>query len=425
MIVKARAIARSGNLEHAIQKTDKKIVPSRRFERFGLKGTSGNTDEWFARHVGAWIETERVWRERDGKRVRVQESRIVFPPKLKIEIRHLPWLIDIMIRDYSSDVVIQARIGKRPIYLHSYIDRLVQNCILGVLGTRLEHLLTDAAHAYRPGRSLYTALWSVRQAVREGYHWIVKADISDFFGSCSAELVDHLLSEWCPWMAHDLRQMIYRCHRPVISSRETGTYQAGSNGHPATLLQGSIIAPALSNLVGHCLIDDPVAQAMGERVVLVRYGDDFLIAARKPADAIDALERVIEPLLNGFNIHLSERKTMRQPVNVMRKIVPFLGKVIVGEKIRTPASGINRMVSLLATTHRKNLRSVFFSVMDSLVFDKPATRKEVMKRLQKRDPRRGRTAQNLLQDYYRLRAKHPPQDPDPQEEIAPYYAVAA
>jgi len=163
--------------------------------------------------------------------------------------------------------------GTRVLTIPSVADRVVQSAAAMVLGPVLDAEFSDASFGYRPGRSVQQAVRRVAYLRRQGFHWVVDADIDDYFDS----------------IRHD--RLLERLERSVpeeavldLVSRWLEAYAEHGVGLP----QGSPISPLLANLY----LDDVDDAIQGRDVHLVRFGDDFLILCKREAAAEKTLERV-------------------------------------------------------------------------------------------------------------------------------------
>ncbi len=167
-----------------------------------------------------------------------------------------------LVRPLHQLLVPKGSGGTRALAVPAVRDRVLLGALALVLGERLEPLFDDASHAYRPGRSVLTAIAQVLQRRDEGMLHVLEADIEAFFDrihhpSLLAALQPHVA---CPALMRLIRHVL----TPLVS--------AGGSEHLTTrgLPQGSPLSPLLANLVLHPL--DAGLRAAGH--ALVRYADD-------------------------------------------------------------------------------------------------------------------------------------------------------
>jgi CRISP-associated protein Cas1 len=60
-------------------------------------------------------------------------------------------------------------------------DRIVQQALLNLLHPMLEPHFEDCSFAYRPGRSHLMAVRQVDYWHRQGYEWLIDADVVKYF----------------------------------------------------------------------------------------------------------------------------------------------------------------------------------------------------------------------------------------------------
>jgi len=78
-------------------------------------------------------------------------------------------------------------------------DRVVQRAILDTIEPVLEKHFEDCSYAYRKGRSVRQVVYRIMALYREGYRFVVDADIDAFFDSVDHSLLktkfNHLISD--------------------------------------------------------------------------------------------------------------------------------------------------------------------------------------------------------------------------------------
>lgn len=175
--------------------------------------------------------------------------------------------------------------GTRTLTIPAVVDRVAQGATALTLGPALEAQMEDSSFAYRRGRGVADAVRRVAALRRDGFRWVVDADIRSYFDSIPhAPLLDRvechsgddalidLIAQWLEW------------------------YAPGGRGVP----QGSPLSPLLANLYL-----DELDEAMdGRGIRMVRYADDFVVLARNAATAQDALAQASTILAeHGLELH--------------------------------------------------------------------------------------------------------------------------
>jgi CRISPR-associated protein Cas1 len=175
-------------------------------------------------------------------------------------------------------------------------DRVLQTAVTRVIEPLFEAEFEDCSFAYRKGRSVEQALERIQLLQRQGYHWVVDADIQRFFDS-----IDHtlLMMEVGKFITDTglLRLIhLWLCATVIDRSRRFVLHKG--------VAQGSPIAPLLSNLYLHHL-DEAL---LDNNLCLIRFADDFLILCKSQNRAEQALE-LTDKVLRRLRLNLNSRKT--------------------------------------------------------------------------------------------------------------------
>lgn len=252
----------------------------------------------------------------------------------KIRRQHTPWSItvsrdlleqhllahvlscrdEVLAGDYQPQPMRQfpmekANGGTRILSAQYLQDKLIQRALLIVLEPGAEKIFHGDSYAYRPGRSVETALTRVRERVRIGQSWLVDADIRSFFDSIphkkllsvlQAFIKDRqtmqLIEKWLAIGAH---------HTSLLRSRRG-------------ISQGAILSPLFCNLYLHHF-DQALAR---KNIPFVRFADDFLLFADKYVKAEQALQFAAKELEKlGLQLHPEKTGIVRSKPEII-----FLGK---------------------------------------------------------------------------------------------------
>lgn len=188
-------------------------------------------------------------------------------------------------------------------------DLVVHKRLGGMLAPVLDASFSPNSLGYRKGLSRHDATQRIRQLMREGYRWVVEADIEDFFPSADHHRIEAALDRLIPQADHTLRALIGRAMRApcqrhdVISDHQLAPppSQARTQG----LAQGAPLSPLLANLLLDHLDKalEPIA-----RDAMVRYADDFVLLARSQAQAEQLLHHVTTEVAT-LGLRLSADKT--------------------------------------------------------------------------------------------------------------------
>jgi RNA-directed DNA polymerase len=180
----------------------------------------------------------------------------------------------------------------RPLGIPTVKDRIVQQAVRLVIEPIFEHGFADGSYGFRPGRGCHDALREVDELIRDGYTYVVDADLKSYFDTIPhdrlvARIEEHIIDGGVldlirGWLKAD-----------ILKGLDWWTPTAGSP-------QGAVISPLLANIYL-----DPLDKLMATRGYrMVRYADDFVILCRTREAADAALDEVrawVEA--NGLTLH--------------------------------------------------------------------------------------------------------------------------
>jgi CRISPR-associated protein Cas1 len=229
--------------------------------------------------------------------------------------------------DYRSLPLLPIEVEKKPesggtrtLLVPSVRDRVLQTCVGRQLGSAFEDEFLECSFAYRPHRSVNSAIARIRYLRDHGYRFAVKEDIENFF-----DRIDHpLLRKRIATGVRDTRIVT------LIDQWITGPVWNGTNINPLQrgIPQGSPISPLLANLF---LTDFDIAiQEAGLK--LIRYADDFLILSKEEDQANPAMT-ISERELEKLNLRLKDQKT---EIRTFEEGFRFLGALFLGNDVWIP-----------------------------------------------------------------------------------------
>ncbi|PSR21819.1 MAG: group II intron reverse transcriptase/maturase [Sulfobacillus benefaciens] len=200
---------------------------------------------------------------------------------------------------------------QRPLGVPTVRDRVVEEAMRRVLEPLWEPTFSPDSYGFRPRRSAQEAATRIYGHLTEGYHWVVDADIQDYFGSIDQALLLDKVAERVAdgtvlgWIRDMLR---------------AGVWEGGQfHPTPRGTTQGSVLSPLLANIYLDTL--DQV-MAMVPDIQFIRYADDWCALARTSAAAQQALN-VAKTVLADLHLALHPEKTRIVDVHVQS--FDFLG----------------------------------------------------------------------------------------------------
>ncbi len=167
-----------------------------------------------------------------------------------------------------------------------------------ILAPKFDQLFEPSSIAYRKGYSRKMALDRIESALHDGFEWVVKLDIDDFFSSVDFKILQQQLERALPQSDVKTRALLnaiihtHQLERGEIKIRERG------------LAQGSPLSPLLANLYLDQLDDWFAAQ----NIRATRYADDILLLCRQQDEA-DHLLTTLQTFLAQLKLQLETSKT--------------------------------------------------------------------------------------------------------------------
>jgi RNA-directed DNA polymerase len=244
---------------------------------------------------------------------------------------------------------------QRPLGIPTVRDRVVQGAVRHVLEPIFEKEFAAHSYGFRPQRGCKDALRRVDELLKQGYVYVVDADLKSYFDTIPHERLMNRLRE----RIAD-RQVL----RLVESFLKAGIMDGLKEWEPeAGAPQGAVLSPLLSNIYLNPL-DHQLADQGYE---MVRYADDFVILCRSEAEAEQALTLVRHWCeAEGLTLHPTKTKI----VDVRQAGFDFLGfhfqTTRQGRLTRWPRKKSMQKLkdTLRAKTHRANGRSLMVIIQD-------------------------------------------------------------
>lgn len=199
---------------------------------------------------------------------------------------------------------------KRPLGIPTVTDRVVQTALRNVIEPIFEKDFCEYSYGFRPHRSCKDALRRVDGLLKQGYRYVVDADIKGYFDSIPQDKLMQLIEEKIA-DSRILSLINKYLTQKVVDTASSWTPEAGTP-------QGAVISPLLANIYLNPL--DWLMLRNGYE--MTRYADDFVVMCRTEIEAQNALETIrIWTKEVGLTLHPTKTKI----VDADNNIFEFLG----------------------------------------------------------------------------------------------------
>jgi RNA-directed DNA polymerase len=194
--------------------------------------------------------------------------------------------------------------GSRPLGIPTVKDRIVQTAVKMAIEPIFEVAFRPGSYGFRPGRSCKDALRAVDGLLKEGFAYVVDADLKGYFDSIPQ---DRLMARVAEKISDG------RVLGLIAAFLQQDIMKGMARWRPTTgTPQGAVLSPLLANIYLHPL--DLLMEQGGYR--MVRYADDFVILCRTEGEALAALRHVAAWVsANGLTLHPDKTRVgdSRQP----------------------------------------------------------------------------------------------------------------
>ena len=199
---------------------------------------------------------------------------------------------------------------QRPLGIPTVRDRVVQGAVRHVIEPIFEKEFAEHSYGFRPTRGCKDALRRVDELLKQGFVYVVDADLKSYFDTIPHDRLMGRLRE---------RIVDERLLGLIESFLKAGIMDGPEEREPeAGAPQGAVLSPLLSNIYLNPLDHQMAAQGFE----MVRYADDFVILCRSQTDAEAALQQVRQWCdAEGLTLH----PTKTHIVDVRTEGFDFLG----------------------------------------------------------------------------------------------------
>ena len=227
----------------------------------------------------------------------------------------------------------------RPLGIPAVRDRVAQEVLRRLLSPIFERRFHDDSYGFRPGRNAHQAVERVLELRRQGYRFVLDADISGFFDNLSHAAV---MGELARVIADgNILRLVEKFLKAGVL--EEGRFLATRVGTP----QGGVASPLLANIALNLL--DWQLHEHGFR--FARYADDFVVLCRSAEEAKEARALVEQLLRERLGLELSPEKTK---VTTFHEGFAFLGFDISSQAVRMRAKSVEKFKTKVRELTRRS-----------------------------------------------------------------------
>jgi RNA-directed DNA polymerase len=184
----------------------------------------------------------------------------------------------------------------RPLGIPTVKDRIVQTALKMVLEPIFENEFLELSYGFRPGRGCKDALREVDRLIKEGYTWVLDADVKSYFDMIPHDrLINRLREKVSDGKIINLIQPFLK--QEIMEDMKRWNPISGTP-------QGAVLSPLLANVYLHRL--DLTSHQNGYK--MIRYADDWLVLCRSKQEAEAALV-MVQSWIDQNGLQLSPEKT--------------------------------------------------------------------------------------------------------------------
>jgi len=227
----------------------------------------------------------------------------------------------------------------RPLGIPAVRDRVGQEVLRRLLAPLFESRFHPDSYGFRPERNGHQAIERVLELWRQGYGYVLDADIQGFFDNLPHRVIMQALAAVVA--DGNILRLVEKSLTAGIM--ENGVFKPTTVGTP----QGGVISPLLANIVLDSL--DGLLEAQGLRCV--RYADDFVVLCRSKAQAQEALTLIERHLADRLGLTLSSEKTH---ITTFKRGFAFLGFDISSRSVTMRAKSVEKFKDKVRALTRRS-----------------------------------------------------------------------
>ena len=225
----------------------------------------------------------------------------------------------------------------RPLGIPGVRCRIAQEVVRRLINLLFEKQFHDNSFGFRQGRNCHQAVERVLEYARQGYKYVVDADIKGFFDNIPHDLI--MESVAAKISDGNILNLIEKFLKSGVM--EEGQLYPTTKGTP----QGGVISPLLANIVLNHL-DWHLEK---EGFAFVRYADDFVILCKTQTQAEEALN-LANTLLGEMGLEISTEKTR---ICRYSEGFNFLGFFISSKSIRMRDKSVEKFKETIKSITRR------------------------------------------------------------------------
>jgi len=214
----------------------------------------------------------------------------------------------------------------RPLGIPAVRDRIAQEVLRLLLSPLFEPIFHDDSYGFRAARNCHGAVQRVLQLHRQGYTYVLDADIKGFFDNIPHAVI--LAGVAAEVADGNILGLVERFLKAGVM--EEGVFRPTRLGTP----QGGLVSPLLANIALNSL--DWQLHDAGFR--FVRYADDFVVLCKSQVQVQEA-HALVQQHLDQLGLSLSAEKTK---MTKFREGFSFLGFTITARSVTMRAKAVEK-----------------------------------------------------------------------------------